>query len=70
MISILCDYFSLFQCTQNSSVFKCGQFQVLHLPKHDFVHGNNCSPYTGNHPECHLEFLKMFNGDKMTSIGV
>ena len=24
----------------------------------------------GNHPECHLEFLKVFNGDKMTSIGV
>ena len=26
--------------------------------------------YRGNHPECHLEFLKVFNGDKMTSIGV
>ena len=24
----------------------------------------------GNHPECHLEFLKVFNGNKMTSIGV
>ena len=24
----------------------------------------------GDHPECHLEFLKVFNGDKMTSIAV
>ena len=36
----------------------------------DYLHGNYCSPYTGNHPECHLEFLKVFNCDKMTSIGV
>ena len=38
--------------------------------KHDYIHGNYYSPYTGNHPECHLEFLKVFNGNEMTSIGV
>ena len=40
------------------------------MPKHDYLHGNYFSPYTGNHPECHLEFLKVFKCDKMISIGV
>ena len=70
MISILCEFLNQFQCTQTSSAFNCELFQVLHLPKHDFLHGNYCSPHMGNHPECHLEFLKVFNGDKMTSIRV
>ena len=39
------------------------------LSKHDYFHGNSCFPYTGSHIGRHLEFLKLFNGDKMSPAG-
>ena len=69
MLSILCEFFNVLKLVQllnqcNYRSYICQNMIINHN-----LHGNYCFPYTSSHVGCHLEFLKLFNGDEMSSIG-